>query len=186
MGLLISGLLLWAAAHAFKRIAPAARARLGAAGQGLVAVAIVAAIVLMVYGYRATEPRLLWALPAVADVVNNVAMLVALYLFVGSNMPVALRRHLRHPQLSGVIVWALAHLLVKGESGALVLFGGLAAWAVLEMVLINRAEGEFAPPEIAVSAGREVMLVVITLVAFALIGWAHAWLGAWPFVIAGG
>ncbi|MEM8577319.1 MAG: NnrU family protein, partial [Pseudomonadota bacterium] len=52
MTLLIAGLLLWSAAHWFKRLAPEARARLGDPGKGLVALLIVASVVMMIFGYR--------------------------------------------------------------------------------------------------------------------------------------
>ena len=51
MTLLILGVVLWWAAHLFKRVAPDARARLGNAGKGLVAVALIISVVLMYYGY---------------------------------------------------------------------------------------------------------------------------------------
>ena len=49
--------------------------------------------------------------------------------------------------LTGVFVWATAHLLVNGTTRALVLFGGLGAWAILEIVLINRREGAYTKPD---------------------------------------
>jgi hypothetical protein len=49
--------------------------------------------------------------------------------------------------LTGVFIWAAAHLLVNGTPRALVLFGGLGAWALLEIVLINRRDGEYTKPD---------------------------------------
>ena len=47
---------------------------------------------------------------------------------------------MRHPQLTAVKIWAVAHLLVNGDLASLVLFGGLLAWAVVEVIVINRSE----------------------------------------------
>ena len=40
------------------------------------------------------------------------------------------RALLRHPMLTGVLVWALAHLLVNGDEASLILFGWMAVWAL--------------------------------------------------------
>ena len=53
MVLLISGVVLWWAAHLFKRVAPERRAALGDKGKGLVAVLLVLSIFLMARGYGA-------------------------------------------------------------------------------------------------------------------------------------
>ena len=52
MPLLILGLILWVGAHLFKRIAPAARDRMGNAGKGAVAVLLMVGLVLIIIGYR--------------------------------------------------------------------------------------------------------------------------------------
>ena len=87
---------------------------------------------------------------------------------------------LRHPQLVGFKIWALAHLLVNGDLASIILFGGLLAWAVGEVILINKAEPEWTAPERAGMATR-VRLAVITLVLYAVISAVHIWLGVWPF-----
>ncbi len=46
----------------------------------------------------------------------------------------------------GVVVWAVAHLLVNGDLASLVLFAALGLWALAEMAVINRAEGPWSPP----------------------------------------
>ena len=48
-----------------------------------------------------------------------------------------LSARIRHPQLTGFKTWAVAHLLVNGDVASFVLFGGLLAWAVVAVILIN-------------------------------------------------
>jgi hypothetical protein len=86
---------------------------------------------------------------------------------------------MRHPQLAAVKVWAVAHLLVNGDAVSILLFGGLLAWAVVEVVVINRSQ-PWDRPEPG-PASRDIILVVMTVVAFAVIAAIHAWLGVWPF-----
>lgn len=48
---------------------------------------------------------------------------------------------LRHPVLWGFALWALAHIPPNGDAVALVLFGGLALFAVLGMFALDRRRG---------------------------------------------
>ncbi|MGL5009563.1 MAG: NnrU family protein, partial [Paracoccaceae bacterium] len=129
MTLLILGLALWWSAHLFKRIAPTPRARLGDRGKGPVALALLAAVVLMVIGYRGAEMIVLWTPPAFLTHVNNLLMVLAFYLFAAAGSKTWITTKIRHPQLTGFKTWAVAHLLVNGDLASVVLFGGLLAWA---------------------------------------------------------
>jgi uncharacterized membrane protein len=180
MTLIILGLLLWWGAHLFKRLAPARRAALGDAGKGLVAVGVLAGVVLMVIGYRGNTAPDLWYPPGFLTHVNNLLMLLAVYLYAASGMKTAITRAIRHPQLTAVKTWALAHLLVNGDSASIILFGGLLAWAVVEVILINRAEPVWTrnPPA---PVGKEIGAVLGAVLVTAAIGWVHNWLGVWPY-----
>ena len=81
MTLLILGLLLWCAAHFFKRLAPGARARMGDPGKGLVALGVLGAVVLMVIGYRGADFIPLWSPPTWMVHINNLAMLFLAAIF---------------------------------------------------------------------------------------------------------
>jgi len=177
---LILGLVLWSGAHLFKRVAPERRAVLGDGGKGIVAIAIVASVVLMVLGYRNWFSPQLWYPPAFLTHVNNLLMLFAFYLYAASGMKTRITGVIRHPQLTAVKTWAVAHLLVNGDLASVILFGGLLAWAVAEVVLINKAQPTWTRPEPA-SAGKEVGAVVGAVVVMVAVGWIHGWLGYWPY-----
>lgn len=178
--ILILGVALWAGAHFFKRLAPEKRAEMGEAGKGVVAVALLISIVLMVIGYRMAEPVWLWSTPFWMVHVNNLLLLLAFYLYAVSGLKTNLHRRIRHPQLSGFKAWAVGHLLVVGTLQGLILFGGLLAWAVVAVIMINRAQRHWDRPAPA-SWPREAAAVVIALIATYLVGQIHAWLGVWPF-----
>jgi len=183
MILLILGVLLWTGAHYFKRLMPEARAKLGKAGAGFVAVGIVAGLILMIMGYRSAEFIPVWSPPAFLVHINNLLMLLAFWTF-GSSAAKGAKvwpaNKVRHPQLMAVKIWAVAHLLVNGDLASIILFGGLLAWAVGSVILINRSESEWSAPETA-GLKTTIRLLVIALIMFSVVAAIHVWLGVWPF-----
>ena len=182
MLILILGVALWWAPHLFKRVAPDARANMGDRGKGLVAGTLILSVILMIWGYRVAPADSIWWGPSpMMKGINNLLVLIAFYLFAAAGMKTGLASRLRHPQLTGFALWAFAHLLVNGDLPSLVLFGGLMAWAIVEMIVINRAEPGWTPPAHAVPIRKEGMAALGAVVVFGLIGLIHAWLGYNPF-----
>ncbi|MEQ5871184.1 hypothetical protein J4E08_14930 [Sagittula sp. NFXS13] len=180
MLILILGVALWWAAHLFKRVAPDARATMGNKGKGAVALALVVSIVLMTLGYRAAEGAFFWGRHPATVGINNLMMIAALYFFSPGPKKGALFYKMRHPMLIGFLIWALAHLLVNGDVESFVLFGGLGIWAVVEMLLINRAEPAWTPPAKG-SIKKDVIFLVASLVLLVVIGFIHGLVGPMPF-----
>ena len=180
MTVLILGVALWWGAHLFKRLAPARRADMGEKSKGLVTLVLLASVVLMVIGYRAAEFVPVWEPPAFLTHVNNLLMVFAFYLYAASGMKTAITRTIRHPQLTGFKTWAVAHLLVNGDLASIILFGGLLAWAVVAVIVINRAEPAWVRPEPA-PVKKEVMAVVGTIVVVVVVMLVHNWLGVPPW-----
>ncbi|MCF6231964.1 MAG: NnrU family protein [Rhodobacteraceae bacterium] len=176
MTLLILGLILWIAAHFFKRVLPDLRARLGDKGKGLVALILIASLVLMINGFRGAEIVPIWEPPTWTRHLNNLMMLFAVALMGLGHSKGRLRGLMRHPMLIGVKLWAVAHLLVNGDLASIVLFGGLLGWAVVQVIVINRAEPDWTRPEPGPLAG-DIKLGVITIVLYGVIAGVHAWLG---------
>ncbi|SLN26679.1 NnrU protein [Roseovarius gaetbuli] len=176
---LILGLALWVAAHLFKRVAPDLRAQMGNVGKAVVAFGILAGLGLMILGYKQAEVVNLWYPPTWAVHVNNLLMLVAVFVYGMSATTGRLRGRMRHPQLTAVKIWAVAHLLVNGDLASVVLFGGMLIWAVLEVIVINRSQDWDRPAP--GPAKKDIILVIITLVMFVVIAGIHMWLGVRPF-----
>jgi uncharacterized membrane protein len=188
MTLIVLGLALWWAPHLWKRVAPAHRASVGESGKGLVTVLVLAGVVLMVIGWRGSswlgiegaEFVPVWEPPRFLIHVNNLLMLFAFYLYAASGMKTRITRVIRHPQLTAVKTWAVAHLLVNGDLAAIVLFGGILAWAVVSVILINKAEPRGPLPEPA-PMGKEIGAVVGAVVVMGVVMMIHNWLGVAPW-----
>jgi uncharacterized membrane protein len=180
MTLLILGLLLWSQAHFFKRLAPARHAALGDRSKKIVAVLILISVVVMIFGYRMADFIPIWTPPAFLTGINNLLMLAAFFLIGMSATKGRLKGWMRHPMLLAVKVWALAHLMVNGDLASIVLFGGMLAWAVVSVILINRAEPVYVRPEPG-PASKDILLVVISIVTFVVAAVIHLALGVNPF-----
>ena len=180
MLILILGVALWWAAHLYKRVAPASRASMGERGKGMVTGLLVLSIILMVIGYRGAEGSFFWGPNPALVGINNLLVLVALYLFAASGMKTRVTAMTRHPMLWGFALWAGAHLLVNGDTPSFILFGGLFAWSFVEMVAINRAS-PWVRPTGPFPARKEAMAAVGAVIVMIVIGLIHGWIGPKPF-----
>jgi uncharacterized membrane protein len=67
--------------------------------------------------------------------------------------------------------WALAHLLVNGDLGSLVLFGAFLAWAVYDRIAVKR-RGDAGAPRSGFTAGDAISLLIGSA-AYAAMFWLH-------------
>jgi uncharacterized membrane protein len=180
MGLLIAGLVLWSLVHLYPSLASQSRdgvvARLGNnAYRGVFALLMLGALAMIVFGWKNAVPSAIYAPPLAGNLLVSVLMLIAFILFVAAQAKTNIKRLLRHPQLTGVIVWGVAHLLANGDSRSVALFGGLGVWALVEIVLINRRDGAWQRPA-AAPVGSDVIVIIISAIAFAVVLYFHQWL----------
>lgn len=175
--LLILGVLLWSAVHLFPSIFPAKRTQwmetMGNAYQGLFALAAALTLVLIVVGWRNTVPAMIYSPPAWGRHLAMLLMLVAIILFGASHAKSRIKRVIRHPMLTGVMLWGIAHLLANGEIRSTVLFGGLTVWALISIYFINRRDGAWEKPEMAVTWIDELKLLGIAVVVYGILLFLH-------------
>ena len=89
-------------------------------------------------GYQQASTTVWWGRQTAWVGVRTTCWFISAFtLLLGSQVGARVAGVIRHPQLTAVKLWALAHLLVNGDSASLLLFGGLLVWAVLEVVIIN-------------------------------------------------
>jgi uncharacterized membrane protein len=180
------GVFLFMIVHFLPGLAPAFRDSLkGRLGEnpykGILSLLLLASIVLMVVGWKSGTPTGVYTPPAWSVPVTSVSMLIAIWLFGAPYQPTRLRRYLRHPQLTGVVVWSGSHLLANGDSRSLVLFGGLGLWALIEMPLISRREGPWRRP-FGPALSVEIRGIVIATVIYFLIAYLHPYFTGVPLI----
>jgi uncharacterized membrane protein len=188
MTLLVVGLMLWVAAHLFKRVVPGARAdmtaRMGTKSKSYFAILILVSVALIILGYRGiydgTDVVTVYSPFSGGKHLNNLLMLVALVVYSAGMSKGVLYTRIRHPQLWGVTIWAVAHLLVRGDLAAVLLFGTMLVWAQLSIVLINRAEGPWQRPA-AGAISRDLVMVAGAVIGYGVIAFIHSQLGLQPF-----
>lgn len=182
MAVLVLGLILFIGVHSVRMVARPWRAaqieRFGAYGwRSAFAVLSIAGIVVTVYGYGLARdnPVLVWVPPFWMAHVTALLMAIAFILLVA---PFVRGNHFKsvlgHPFLCGVALWAFAHLLANGTRNDIVLFGVFLVWALLDLRSERRHDREAGVVYPQGVASRDVLVVVIGLVAWGVFAfWLH-------------
>lgn len=184
MTLLIVGMVSWWIVHLFPIYARPMRNNLaGGLGEGpykaIYALVTVGTVALMVIGYQAAPVQNIWFPPSFMVHINNVLMLIAIVVFIAGGIPSPVRRWIRHPQFTGVKIWAFAHLLVNGDLASMILFGGMIGWAVVAMIGTNKRDGKDRELPEFKKIGTPIH-ILIALVVYYGVAMAHNWAGVWP------
>lgn len=178
MGALIAGVLLWSIVHLTKSVAPGVRNglqnKLGEGPhKGIVALLIITALALMIYGWRTAQYEFVYDPPTWGRHLNMLTMIFAILLFGAAQGKSWVKQAIRHPMLTGVVVWSAGHLLANGDSRSVVLFGGLGLWALISIFTVSRNEGAWVKPTETATMGREILSVVIALVLYIVLFGMH-------------
>jgi uncharacterized membrane protein len=133
---------------------------------------------LIVVGYHKLQLMpgknpVLWDPPSWTRHIAFLLMLPAIILLVAAFIPSRIRTAAKHPMLAAIKFWALAHLLVNGDLGALLLFGSFLAYAVYDRISMKRRPSA-GPPPAPPGALNDVLVVGLGLALYALIlFWGH-------------
>ncbi len=181
MTLLVLGLALFFLLHLVPIFACEARrsviSRIGTLPyKGLFAVASISALFLVYKGWTLTDPVLVYEAPRWAFHLTALFVLAGFILFIASNAPTNIRRVVRHPQLTAIILWSSGHLMVNGDTRSLLLFGGFLAWSLITILGSNHRDGDWVKPA-PVGKAKDVATVLIALILYGVFAVrAHEWL----------
>jgi uncharacterized membrane protein len=151
------GVLIWSLVHFIPGLAPDFKktmtARFGEyTYKGGFVLLMVISLYLIISGWSSltpVEPDVLaevYTAPEWGGHAAALLVLIGFVLFFAPYPPNNFKRLMRHPQLIGIAFWGVGHLLAVGTARSIVLFGGLTAWAIVEIFLINKRDGEWLKP----------------------------------------
>jgi len=156
MSLLILGLAIFFLVHA-STMARGTRAglvqRLGEGTyKGVYSALSALGVVLVVWGfaqYRGAGVTPLYVPPAFGRHLGPLLLLFSFILIAAANMkPGYLKSSLQHPFLVGIGLWAIAHLLMNGDQGGLLLFGAFLIYVIIDLIAaLARGPRTMAPPD---------------------------------------
>lgn len=119
--------------------------RFGAgAYKGIFALLSAVGLALIVIGYHKLQvhpgknPGPWWGADGPQRHVAMGLMLVSMILLAAAYVPSRIRTAVKHPMLAATKLWALAHLLVNGDLGSIVLFGSFLAYAIYDRISVKR------------------------------------------------
>lgn len=171
------GVLLWGIVHFVPAVAADFRNKMvGRLGEypwkGLFALVIAVALYLIISGWKSASAVEVYTPPAWGGHAAFVLVLIGFILFLAPYPANNIKRLLRHPQLTGVCLWGVGHLVAVGDARDIVLFGGFTLWAVIEAILLNRRDGEWRKP-LKVSPMRDVALVLFSALVYMTFLYTH-------------
>jgi uncharacterized membrane protein len=124
---------------------------------------------LIVWGfhlYRAEGMIVVWTPP---NWMRHVTILLMWFAFVAlacmNPAPCLIRGWLRHPMLVAIKLWALAHLLINGDAGGMLLFGSFLAWAIFDRIALKK-RGDLGAPRIRSFTGADALALGLGTVGY--------------------
>jgi uncharacterized membrane protein len=185
MTMLIAGLILFFGMHVvpmFPELKGSLQSRFGEMPfKGIYSLISLSGFALILLGMSRAEFRPVFSPPSWSAWVAGLAMPVAFCLLVAAYAPNNFRRVIRNPMLSGVLVWALAHLLANGDLASTLLFGSFGLYAIVDIISVNRRSPAETPARQPVA--RDVLVLVIGFATFWVVRYFHAELFGVPVIV---
>ena len=156
--------------------------------KGIFSLLSILGLALIVYGYgklHATPGKnpVIWSPPHAMRHITMLLMLFSAILITAAYIPSRIRTAVKHPMLAAIMLWALGHLLVRGDLASMVLFGSFLAWAVYDRISVKgrAALGPLGDRPGSLGGDIAVLAVGVGLYAVMLL-WGHARLIGIPIV----
>jgi uncharacterized membrane protein len=151
--------------------------------QSIFALCILSGLLLIIFGWRNAIGTQIYAASMALREPAMLLVVVGFILMAAANFPATrIKRLIRHPQLSGVLLWAIAHLLMNGDSRSLLLFSTIGLWALVSMLTINHRDGVWVRPEPPAGWLTEVFIVGAGTAVAVLAVYFHEYLAGVPLV----
>jgi len=133
---------------------------------------------LIIYGYRLSSFEPLWVPPTWGKMMLMSVMPVVCILWVAAEVPNNIRRYVRHPMLTAMIVWGAGHLVANGDLASTLIFASFAIFSIINILLVNQ-RGEFEPRD-PVNKVWDVGVVIGGIFLYGLIFYFHGTISGMP------
>ncbi|MBW2462258.1 MAG: NnrU family protein [Deltaproteobacteria bacterium] len=150
--------------------------RLGpGAFKGVYSLISIAGFVLLVWGYGQARqaPVVLFHAPVWIRHLVWLLMAPVFPLLLAMYLPGKIQSKVKHPMLTAVKTWALAHLLANGTLADLLLFGGFLAWAVVDRISVKGRPDTKAPVPRGWGLGDAIAIIAGLGLYAAFFLWLH-------------
>ena len=181
MGLwvMIAGLVVFLGAHTLTTQRELRARMIGSTGEGtykiLYSLVSALGLALIVWGfarYRATGWIDVWTPPVAMKHITVALMLPAVIMVVASYIRGRIYTTLKHPMLTGIKLWAAAHLLANGDLGSIILFGSFLAWAVFDRISLKRRKDAGGPPIPVGGPTNDLIAIAVGVIAYLALAFA--------------
>lgn len=178
MGLLILGMLIFIGVHLVPMAPGVRQALVDRLGEnkykGVFSLIALVGLVTLIWGKVDAEVLFFWRPPEWGRNLAAPMMFLAFVGVVAKNIPCNLNRYTRHPMLWGVTLWSIAHLLTNGDLASVILFGGFALYALLDMWSANMRGAVKSSAKFPV--GRDLVVLAVALAVYVAFGLLHPYL----------
>ena len=189
MGVLILGIVVFLGVHTlttFRETRSRLIEKFGAGpfkgGYSLVAAIGLALIAWGFSRYRADGMIPIWTPPSWTSHLTISLMWFAFIALACMNpAPSRIRGWLRHPMLVAIKIWALAHLLVNGDAGSMLLFGSFLAWSIFDRLAVKK-RGDLGAARISAFTRADGIALGVGTLAYLLMMMLHPLLIGVPVI----
>ena len=143
---LIIGLILFIGGHLVSRFAGVRAALVRYFGanvfRGVYSLFALMGVAMIAHGfgvYRAAGMVEIWSPPRFLTHIAMLLVWISFILLAATYLPGKIKAKAKHPMLAGIKLWALAHLLVNGDLGSMIMFTSFLSWAVFARISLKRA-----------------------------------------------
>ena len=179
LAIMILGLVLFLGVHTLTTQRDLRARMIASTGEGVYkagyALVSLLGLVLIVRGfahYRSEGLIELWTPPRALKHLTMALMLPAVILVVAAYIRGRIYMAVKHPMLSGVKLWAAAHLIANGDLGGIILFGSFLGWAVFDRISLKHRADAGAPPIPVGGIGNDLIAVAVGIVAYLALAFA--------------
>ncbi|ABD87829.1 NnrU family protein [Rhodopseudomonas palustris] len=179
LAIMILGLALFVGVHAVTTQRDLRARLIGFGGDAVYkigyAILAIVGIALISYGfgsYRAAGMIDIWHPPLWTKHLAAALMLPAVIMVVSAYLRGRIYTTLKHPMLTGVKTWAVAHLIANGDLGSIILFGTLLGWAVFDRISLKRRSDPGSPPIPVGGPKNDLIAIAVGIIAYLALAFA--------------